>query len=146
MSISFFNTHISSNSFESVKKVLDSTFLSEGEIVKEFEDGLSQKLGLVNPVAVNSCTSALHLALILAGVKENDEVILPAQTFIATGLVILMQKAKPVLAQYSIIQEIYVLTQFRIKLHLKLKLLLLFIGVDILVIWMKSIILPKSII
>jgi len=39
----------------------------------------------------------LHLALSVAGVKEGDEVILPAQTFIATGLAILMQGAVPVL-------------------------------------------------
>jgi len=99
----FFNTHISDNAFDTVKDVLKSTFLSEGDIVRNFEDELNSKLGLINSVAVNSCTSALHLALILAGVKEGDEVILPAQTFIATGLVILMQKAKPVFAdiQYN---------------------------------------------
>jgi perosamine synthetase len=96
MSISFFYTHINLVAFNKVKDVLDSTFLSEGDVVKDFEGELYNKLGLINPVALNSGTSALHLALILAGVKEGDEVILPAQTFIATGLVILMQKAKPV--------------------------------------------------
>ena len=103
MNITFFNTYINSGAYTKVKEVLDSTFLSEGEVVKEFEAELHNKLGLINPVAVNSGTSALHLALILAGVKEGDEVILPAQTFIATGLVILMQKAKPVFAdiQYN---------------------------------------------
>lgn len=98
MSISFFNTHINPEAFNKVKAVLDSTFLSEGDVVKDFEVELHNQLRLINPVTVNSCTSALHLALILAGVKEGDEVILPAQTFIATGLVILMQKAKPVFA------------------------------------------------
>jgi perosamine synthetase len=103
MSISFFNTYINPEAFNKVKDVLDSTFLSEGNIVKDFENELHNKLGLINPVAVNSCTSALHLALILAGVREDDEVILTAQTFIATGMVILMQKAKPVFAdiQYN---------------------------------------------
>jgi perosamine synthetase len=47
---------------------------------------------------MNSETSALHLALVLCGVGTGDEVILPAQTFIATGSVILMQKATPVFA------------------------------------------------
>ena len=99
----FFNTHISKTAFDTVKEVLQSTFLSEGDIVHKFELELTTNLGLINPVAVNSCTSALHLALILAGVGEGDEVILPAQTFIATGMVILMQKAKPVFAdiQYN---------------------------------------------
>jgi len=94
----FFHTHISDKVYENVKKVLDSGFLSEGDVVEEFESALSEKLGLVNPVAVNSGTSALHLALVLAGVGPGDEVILPAQTFVATGLVVLMQGATPVFA------------------------------------------------
>ena len=49
-------------------------------------------------MAVNSGTSALHLSLILANVRAGDEVILPAQTFIATGSSILQQKAIPVFA------------------------------------------------
>jgi len=96
--MNFFHTHISDQVYDKVKSVLDSGFLSEGEVVEEFENALSEKLGLINPVAVNSGTSALHLALILAGVGPGDEVILPAQTFVATGLVILMQGATPVFA------------------------------------------------
>jgi perosamine synthetase len=49
-------------------------------------------------VTVNSGTSALHLGLDIAGIKEGDEVIIPAQTFIATGLSVLMLKAVPVFA------------------------------------------------
>jgi perosamine synthetase len=47
-------------------------------------------------VAVNSGTTALQLALLLCGIGPGDEVILPAQTFVATGLAILMQGATPV--------------------------------------------------
>jgi len=99
----FFNTYISSKSIKLAIEVLRSTFLSEGEVVKKFEYDLTKRLGFVNPVCVNSGTSALHLALILAGVGRSDEVILPAQTFVATGIVILMQHAKPVFAdiQYN---------------------------------------------
>lgn len=96
--MNFFHTQISQKSFKHVKKVLQSTFVSEGDVVKEFEDQLGNKLGLLNPVAVNSGTSALHLALALADVGPGDEVILPAQTFVATGLVILMQGATPIFA------------------------------------------------
>lgn len=96
--MNFFHTHISQKSFKRVEKVLQSTFVSEGEVVKEFEDQLGNKLGLPNPVAVNSGTSALHLGLAVSGVGSGDEVILPAQTFVATGLVILMQGATPVFA------------------------------------------------
>jgi perosamine synthetase len=98
MNIPIFNTSIDPAAFDRVKSVLDTTFLSEGKLVKEFEQKLSEVLGLANPVAVNSGTSALHLALALAGVKEGDEVILPAQTFVASGLAIMMQKATPIFA------------------------------------------------
>lgn len=98
--IPFFNTYIDPGSFSKVKEVLESTFLSEGKITAEFEEKL-KCIGLSYPFCVNSGTSALHLALILAGVKEGDEVIIPAQTFIATGLAVLYQRAKPIFADIN---------------------------------------------
>ena len=79
-------------------ETLRSTYVSEGKLVREFEQKLSQKAGLTNPVALNSGTSALHMALILAGAGHGDEVIIPAQTFIATGMAVLYQNAAPVFA------------------------------------------------
>lgn len=96
-SILFFNTYIDPSSFSLIKKVLKSTFLSEGKVTAEFEEKLKH-IGLSYPLCVNSGTSALHLALILAGIKEGDEVIIPAQTFISTGLAVLYQHAKPIFA------------------------------------------------
>ena len=81
-----------------VGNVIETTWLSEGSKVANFENQLFQKLGIINPVAVNSGTSALHLAMVLAGIKEGDEVICPAQTFVASSLVIIQQGAKPVFA------------------------------------------------
>ncbi len=98
MNIPIFNTYINNNATGKVMEVLNSTFISEGKLVKKFEEKLHSDLGIINPVTVNSGTSALHLALVLAGIKEGDEVILPAQTFIASGLTILQQKAIPVFA------------------------------------------------
>ncbi len=99
--ISIYNTFIHPTATQKVNEVLQSTFLSEGKIVQEFENKLSSYLGIQNPLAVNSGTTALHLALDLAGINEGDEVILPAQTFVATGLVILQQKAIPVFADIN---------------------------------------------
>lgn len=96
-SIPFFNTYIDPSAFSMVKKILKSTFLSEGKITAEFEEKL-KSIGLSYPICVNSGTSALHLALILAEVKKDDEVIIPAQTFISTALAVLYQQAKPVFA------------------------------------------------
>ncbi|TKS58504.1 MAG: hypothetical protein EWM72_02942 [Nitrospira sp.] len=102
MRIEFFDTHISNQAVTRVADVLRSTRLSEGKMVKDFETELSRQIGLRNPVALNSGTSALHLGLALSGVGPGDEVILPAQTFIATGLVILAQYAKPVFADIQL--------------------------------------------
>lgn len=94
----FFNTHISEKSIKLATDVLRSTYVSAGAMADKFEKELASRLGLVNPVTLNSGTSALHLALAVAGVGPGDEVIIPAQTFIATGLVVLMHYAKPVFA------------------------------------------------
>ena len=99
--ISIYNTFIKDTAIEKVAEVLKSTFISEGKLVKEFELTLTSNLGIVNPIALNSGTTALHLALDLAGIKEGDEVILPAQTFVATGLVIVQMKAIPVFADIN---------------------------------------------
>lgn len=94
----FFNTNVSEDAVLEVARVLRSGMLSEGRMVARFEQRLRDELGLANPVALNSGTSALHLALTLAGVGPGDEVIIPPQTFIATGTAVLMQGATPVFA------------------------------------------------
>ena len=98
MNIQFYHTNISKESVTIASAVINSTFISAGKKADLFEAKLSEKLGIINPVTLNSATSALHLGLVVSGVKAGDEVILPAQTFIATGLVILMQGAIPVFA------------------------------------------------
>jgi perosamine synthetase len=94
----FFHTHISETAIEFATETLRSGFMSEGRRVRQFEDELTRTLGLAHPVALNSGTSALHLALVLAGVGPGDEVIVPAQTFVASGLAVLMGGGKPVFA------------------------------------------------
>lgn len=94
----FFHAHVSPLAIDLATHVLRSGWLSEGEVVRKFEGALASVLGVRNPVAVNSGTAALHLALAVAGVGRGDEVILPPQTFVATGLVVVMQGATPVFA------------------------------------------------
>jgi perosamine synthetase len=98
MEIPIFNTYIDPSAASVIGHVLQSTFLSEGKLVREFESKLYSEFGIYNAVALNSGTSALHLALDVAGISEGDEVIIPAQTFVATGLVVLQKKAIPVFA------------------------------------------------
>jgi len=97
-----FTTKISDKSKILANKVLDSTFISAGKMADLFENMLAERLEISKPVSVNSGTSALHLALAVAGVGPGDEVILPAQTFIATGFVILMLGAKPIFADIQL--------------------------------------------
>lgn len=96
--MNFFNSYISPKAIELATQTLRSGFVSEGVMVQRFEEKLKSELGLTKPIALNSGTSALHLGLVLAGVGPEDEVILPAQTFVATGTVILQQFARPVFA------------------------------------------------
>ena len=69
-----------------VMDCLRSTFVSSvGRYVNEFEDRLAAFTGARCAVAVSNGTSALHLALHLAGVRAGDEVIVPALSFVATS-------------------------------------------------------------
>lgn len=99
--IEFFNTTIAPTSVDAVSETLKSTRISAGVKADLFEKNLKE-YGLVNPVTVNSGTVTMHLALLAAGVGQGDEVILPAQTFIATGMAILYVGATPVFADIKL--------------------------------------------
>lgn len=74
------------NELPYLKECLDSTFVSSvGKFVDRFESELISFTGSKHAVAVVNGTSALQIALLLAGVKGGDEVLLPALTFIATA-------------------------------------------------------------
>jgi dTDP-4-amino-4,6-dideoxygalactose transaminase len=81
---------------EAVLEVLDSTMYVLGPRVAAFEGAFAAYLGAKHCVGVNSGTSALHLALICAGVSPGDEVITVPMTFIATSWAISYVGATPV--------------------------------------------------
>ena len=93
-----FSTFVNPSAAQRVCNVLASTYLSEGKLVQEFEARLSAELGMRHPAALNSGTSALHLALEVAGIGAGDEVILAPQTFIASALTVVQVGARPVFA------------------------------------------------
>src|SRR5947208_13682056 len=95
--IPFHAPEIGDAEIESVVETLRSGWLTSGTKVKRFEDDFAEYIGSKHAVAVNSGTAALHLALDAIGIKESDEVIVPAMTFAATAEVVLYFKAKPVL-------------------------------------------------
>lgn len=79
--------------------VLQNKWLSMGPKTNEFERNFAEYLGgNVRCCAVSSCTAALHMALLIAGVSPGDEVILSGLTFIAALNVVTFVGATPVLA------------------------------------------------
>lgn len=79
-----------------VDKVLKSGSLAQGKEVTSFEQEFSQVVASRKCVAVNSGTSALHLALLTLGIKPGDEVIVPSFTFAATANIVALTGATPV--------------------------------------------------
>lgn len=81
---------------------IDSTFVSSvGKFVDEFESEISKFTGSPYAVACVNGTAALHVALTLFGVEENDEVITQPLTFIATANAIRYCGAKPIFVDIS---------------------------------------------
>ena len=74
------------NEWRYLKECLDSTFVSSvGKFVDRFELDLAKFTGTKHAVAVVNGTAALHITLKLVGVQANDEVLIPALTFVATA-------------------------------------------------------------
>lgn len=84
------------------KEVFMSGWLTQGPKVKEFEQKFGAYHGAKHSLATTSCTTALHLGLAALGVKEGDEVIVPAFTWVSTANSILYCGAKPVFADVDI--------------------------------------------
>jgi perosamine synthetase len=93
--------------WEAVKAPIESGWITQGPKVKEFEKIFADRHNVKHALAVSNCTTALHLALIAAGVKPGDEVIVPAFTWVATANAVIYCNATPVfididLATYNI--------------------------------------------
>jgi len=82
--------------FELFEKVYETTSFSGGPYVEQFEKDFASFCGTTHAVGVNNGTSALHLAMLALGVGAGDEVIVPANTFIATGWGVSHTGATPV--------------------------------------------------
>ncbi len=81
----------------SVLKVLEENdMLTTGKYVPEFENKVCEYVDCKYALAVNSGTAALHLATFAIDIKENDEVIVPAISFVASANCVLYEKGKPV--------------------------------------------------
>lgn len=93
--------YLTSDEAQAAYDVILSGWVTQGPKVQEFEEKFSAYTGANHAVAVSSCTTALHLALIVAGIKSGDEVICPSMSFIATANAIVYTGAKPVFAEVN---------------------------------------------
>lgn len=81
-----------------VTAVIESGWVAQGPKVAEFETAFATRMQSPYAVAVSSCTTALHLSLIVAGIGAGDDVVVPSFSFIATANAAVYVGARPVFA------------------------------------------------
>jgi dTDP-4-amino-4,6-dideoxygalactose transaminase len=81
-----------------VTEVINSGWVAQGPRVAAFEAAFAGHQQSDHAVAASSCTTALHLALVVAGVRPGDDVVVPSFSFIATANVVVYLGARPVFA------------------------------------------------
>lgn len=77
--------HIDANDIEAVCKVLKSDFITQGPVVEKFEQAVADYCNAAHAVAVNSATSALHIACLALGVGDTDSIWTTPNTFVASA-------------------------------------------------------------
>ncbi|MGC2061577.1 MAG: DegT/DnrJ/EryC1/StrS family aminotransferase [Thermodesulfovibrionales bacterium] len=83
---------------EAASRAIRSGWVSQGPLVKEFEDRFAEYVGARHAIATTSCTTALHSALAMSGIGPGDEVVVPSLSFIATANAVVHAGAVPVFA------------------------------------------------
>jgi len=92
---------IDNQELKELKKVIDSTFITENLATKKFEDKIKKLTGSKYAIATNNGTLAQFAALVAMGIKAGDEVIVPNITFIATANAVILAGATPVLCEVN---------------------------------------------
>ena len=98
MEVPFARPYLTGEEGAAVAEVIASGWVSQGPRVREFEQAFAERVGAPDAVATTSCTTALHLALLVSGVGPGDEVIVPSLSFIATANAAWYCGATPVFA------------------------------------------------
>lgn len=96
-----FDLQLQPQDLQAVAETLRSGWLTLGPRTQAFEEAFAEQLGVRHAIAVSSCTAALHLAYLAAGVGPGDEVIVPSFTFAATAAAVLYCGGTPVFAEIA---------------------------------------------
>lgn len=94
--------YIDERELEEISKVLSTGYLTQGPKTVEFEQKVAEYIGCKYAFAMSSCTTALHLSLVVLDVKPGDEVLVADFTFPATANVVVQQGAIPVLVDIDL--------------------------------------------
>jgi dTDP-4-amino-4,6-dideoxygalactose transaminase len=87
---------------EALAAVIESGWVAQGPRVVRFEEEFADAVGAQYAVATSNCTTALHLALIVAGIGAGDDVVVPSFSFIATANAPTYVGARPVFADVDL--------------------------------------------
>ena len=104
--IPLFDLNFDEHEEQAVIETLRSKWISTGPKTTEFENKFSSLLNVKYSLALSNCTVALHLAMILCDIKEDDEVICPSLTFVATVNAIRYVNAIPVFADIKSFEDL----------------------------------------
>lgn len=83
---------------DAVTEVITSGWVAQGPKTVAFEQAFSVHQQVAHAVATSNCTTALHLALVVAGIKAGDDVVVPSFSFVATANAATYVGARPVFA------------------------------------------------
>jgi perosamine synthetase len=97
LQVPFFRPAIEESEIDEVAACLRSGWLTTGPRTKEFEAAFAEAVGAKHALALNSCTSALHLAVEALALRPGQAVLVPTMTFAATAEVVRYQGATPLL-------------------------------------------------
>ena len=99
--IPLFDVQLTDEHVAAVEQTLRSGWLTMGPRTQAFEQEFAAHLGATHAMALSSCTAALHLAYLAAGVGPGDEVVVPGITFVASAAAVRYCGATPVIADIS---------------------------------------------
>ena len=93
--------YLTNEEAQSTYDTILSGWVTQGPKVQEFEEKFAKYVGSKYAIALSNCTTALHLAMVVSGIKDGDEVICPSMSYVATANCIKYVNATPVFAEVN---------------------------------------------